>query len=119
MSDQGSRLKSAAENAASQVTGAMLGKAVGVAAAVVAGAVAVTAFRKRGDSAQEESIFHLRQSDEEWELDMEGTDAPKATFATKEEGIAAARELARQSAPCELVIYRTDGSEQDRHTYAE
>ncbi len=90
--------------------------AVGVAAAVVAGAVGVRAFRRKGNS-KEESIFSLRQDGDSWILELEGASSPTATFETKQEGLDAARQLAHDSAPCELVIYRTDGSLQDRHSY--
>lgn len=91
--------------------------AVGVAAAVVAGAVGVRAIRRRAAGGEVESIFHLRQDGERWLLELEGAETPKATFDTKQEGLAAARELAHKSIPCELIVYRTDGSVQDRHAY--
>ena len=102
-----------------QMAGKHVGKAVGLAAAAVASAIVVRAFRKFTDSdVGEEPIFHLKQHDDSWALLLEGEKEPKATFETKEEGLKAARELAQRSLPCELVVYRMDGTIQDRHSYA-
>lgn len=97
--------------------GKNVAKALGVAAAALAGVVAVRAVRRKKGSNQEETIFHLKQADDQWALMIEGEDTPKATFATKDEGLKAARELAQQSTPCELFVYRVDGTVQDQHTY--
>lgn len=95
-----------------------VGKAVGVAAAAVASAIAVRAFRRLAGTNEEESIFHLKQMNDEWALLLEGESKPEQTFSTKEEGLKAARELAQKNMPCDLVVYRMDGTIQDRHSYA-
>lgn len=94
--------------------------AVGVAAAVVAGAIAARAVRgQQNGSGDQSSIFHLRQDGDSWLLELEGSSSPEGTYPTKREGLTAARELAHKCAPCELVVYRTDGTVQDRHAYEE
>lgn len=113
------RNKSRLKGAMSDVTKKGVAKAVGMAAAMVASAVVMRAFRNKGGKSNGQSIFSLKQEGEKWILETSGKDTPAAQFDTKEEGMSAAREMARKAAPCELVIYRTDGSVQDRHNYGE
>lgn len=94
-------------------TGVKVATAVGVTAAVVALAAVV---RKR-TSGGKRTVFHLEPDDEGWCLTIEGEGKVEARFDTKEDGLEAARELAHQASPSELVIHRADGSEQDRHRY--
>lgn len=89
---------------------------VGLAAAVAAGLAAIRKARSRL-AAGEVSIYRLEPEGEGWKLTLgEDVDA-QAHFESKEEGLAAARELANEQAPSELVVCRTDGSEQTRHRY--
>lgn len=91
---------------------------IGIAAATAAGITAIRAARKRAH-AEEVIVYHLEPDDEAWKLTVEGVSGTKATFDTKEEGLAAARALANKKAPSELVIHLADGAEQRRHRYEE
>jgi hypothetical protein len=86
--------------------------AVGVAAVAAAGvAVARAARSGRRD------ILRVTPRGERWEVRVEGNKNPSKVFDTKEEAVAAAREMAHRRLPSELVIHRADGSEQDHHSY--
>ncbi len=94
------------------------------AAAAAAGALAVVtgalaALIRRRHSEGKRSVLHLEKATEGegWRLGLKGEAEAEATFATKEEGLAAARELAGKDAPSELVVHREDGTVQDRHRY--
>lgn len=103
---------------------AMSGKqkaaAAGIAAAAVAGVAAhrMRKSRSKNNSPDPEKIYHLQPHGEGWQLTLEDSTGIQASFETKEEGLAAARALASENGPSELVIHRTDGSEQTRHQYA-
>ncbi len=90
---------------------------LGVAAAVAAGVAAIRKARSSSRALEELSVYHLEPVDDSWKLTLEGVTGAQAVFDTKDEGLAAARELANDQAPSELVVYRTDGSEQTRHRY--
>ena len=90
---------------------------VGAAAAVALGVAAIRKLRPARGEGDAMSVYHLEPQEEGWKLTLEGALGAEAHFDTKEEGLAAARELAGEQAPSQLVVHRSDGSEQSRHRY--
>jgi hypothetical protein len=84
---------------------------VGVAAAATAGIV--IARRASGAAA-----YVVASADDGWSVRADGASSPISTHATKRDAVESARALARANAPSELVIHRTDGTVQARHSYA-
>jgi hypothetical protein len=89
--------------------------AVGVAAAAAAAGVSL-ALLKRRSSSRSRNVFRIEPDETGWRL-TNGESSQTQTFTTKSAALQAARELAQLNAPCELVVHRSDGSEQDRHRY--
>ena len=92
--------------------------AVAVGAAAVTAAIVAAIKKRRASGAV--NVLHLEpvpQSDG-WRLILEGEKEAEAVFDNKSDADSAARELAREWAPSELVVHRLDGSEQDRHSYS-
>jgi hypothetical protein len=85
---------------------------VGVAAAVATGIAAV----RRGRAM---AAYVVQPGNDGWALSTDGASSPLSVHATKREAVAAARELARKHLPSQLVIHRTDGTIQARHSYGE
>jgi hypothetical protein len=84
--------------------------AAGVAAMAAAGIVA-------GRRARADGAYHVRPGNESWDVAMAGVDTALASHPNKRDAVAAARRLAREHAPSELVIHRSDGTVQARHRY--
>lgn len=89
--------------------------AIGAAAAAVAGIAKVIS--KRRAQGQLTKLRLEPHGDDHWRLLLDGDKSAHAEFDTKSDATEAARKLARESAPAELVICRADGTEQDRHVY--
>ena len=94
----------------------LLTAGIGAAAALAAGAVAIRKAAIRADS-DGLSVVSLEPDRSGWKITVEGQLEPHGRYQSKKAGVAAARALARERAPSELVIYRRDGREQDRHRY--
>lgn len=90
---------------------ALAAVAAGTTLAAVAGALATSMLRPRV------SRIHVEPEGDGWRLRVAGDRNGTRTFATKRAAVAAGRDGARAVAPSELVILRTDGSEQARHRY--
>jgi hypothetical protein len=86
---------------------------VGVAAAAVAAGVVVA---RRGKAL---AVYVVRQGEDGWALSSDGVASALSVHATKREAVSAARELARQQLPSQLVIHRADGTIQARHSYTD
>jgi hypothetical protein len=84
--------------------------AAGLAAVAAAG---IVVSRRAGA----EVVYHVRPGKGGWAVVTEGSDTPMDTHATKREAVTAARQLAGQNAPSQLVIHRTDATVQARHRY--
>jgi hypothetical protein len=56
-------------------------------------------------------------SDEGWTVEIEGTSRPLSVHATKDEAVDAARAIATERAPSHLVVYKKDGTIQDKISY--
>jgi hypothetical protein len=91
---------------------AIAGAAVaGVAAAAATAGILV---RRRGGTP---ITYHVRPTEDGWTVGPEGADAPASTHSTKRAAVTEARRLAGEHAPSQLVIHRTDGTVQARHSY--
>lgn len=97
--------------------GRVLATAAGVAAVAAAG-VAAKKFLGKSDNGFSK-IYLVAPNDDGWEVKAKGASQASGRFATKEEALEAARELAHKAAPSKLVIHRADGSEERSHTYGE
>lgn len=66
-------------------------------------------------------VFHLAPNSgaEGWKVEAEGAEAPVGVFATKDEALSAAREIARKAEPSRVVVHRLDGTIQSRFAYGE
>jgi hypothetical protein len=91
-----------------------------VAAAVGAGvaAVAATAGVVAARRARTPKVYIVARDGEEWSIRAAGAAAAASVHATKRAALDAARALARDAAPSELIIHRVDGTVQSRHGYA-
>ena len=81
-------------------------------------AAALAAFRTyRAQTTATETTINLEPAENGWKVTMEGKVDTEAHFETKKEALEAARELAHDVAPSELVVYTSEGKEQTRHQY--
>jgi hypothetical protein len=56
-------------------------------------------------------------SDEGWTVEIEGTSRPLSVHGTKDEAVEAARAIATERAPSHLIVYKKDGTIQDKVSY--
>ena len=89
--------------------------AIGITAAA-ATALAIRHVAKRRDNDDTTRLRVRAESDEGWRIQVDGKDE-EAVFDTKDDALTAARRLAHEKAPSELLIHRHDDSLQDRHHY--
>lgn len=90
-------------------------KIAGMAVAGAAGVAAAVRYLKKGP--RDGSTLHVVHDGEGWSITADGRDDAIETFATKKEAVSAARTAAAKAAPSDLVIHRTDGSVEERHSY--
>ena len=64
-----------------------------------------------------EPVVTVTASEEGWAVQIEGTANVLATHATKDEAVEAARALAAERAPSHLIVYKKDGTIQDKVSY--
>jgi hypothetical protein len=90
-----------------------------IAGAAVAGvaAAAATARIIVGRRGRTPVTYHVRPVEDGWTVGPDGAGAPASTHATKRAAVTEARRLAGEHAPSQLVIHRTDGTVQARHSY--
>lgn len=88
--------------------------AAGAGVATIAGLVTVRAIKRKGPT-----VIRVEPAPESWQLRVSRDEQATRVFGTKKEAVSAARQLAHQRAPSELVIHRADGSVQARHAYDE
>jgi len=92
--------------------------AIAGAAALGAAGVAAAAlhFLRRGPRGA--AIFHVAPDEEAgWTLKAEGSREPLEAFRTKGSAVRAARKVAADAAPSELVIHGRDGAVLKSHSY--
>ncbi|MFN0169552.1 MAG: DUF2188 domain-containing protein [Bryobacteraceae bacterium] len=59
----------------------------------------------------------VRREDRGWIVSREGTKGTRRAFARKPDAVAAAKVLARDTQPSQVVIYNSDGRIQEYRTY--
>lgn len=64
-----------------------------------------------------EPTITVTATDEGWAVTVEGTERPLSVHETKELAVEAARAIATERAPSHLVVYKKDGSVQDKVSY--
>lgn len=64
-----------------------------------------------------EPTITVTASEEGWAVTVEGTERPLSVHETKELAVEAARAIATERAPSHLVVYKKDGSVQDKVSY--
>lgn len=67
----------------------------------------------------ERKVYHVTTHDEGWQVKAEGAERATSVHPTKNEAVAASRELATAQEPSEVIIHRVDGTIQNRNTYGE
>lgn len=67
----------------------------------------------------ERKVYHVTTHDEGWQVKAEGAERATSVHATKNEAVAASRELATAQEPSAVIIHRVDGTIQTRNTYGE
>ena len=98
-------------------------------ALVVSGIAARSYWKKsKAKTNQEDNgkVFRLQSADDGWKISLDGAESAEGIegiegieteFSTKAEAMIAARELAQNNQPSEVVVYLEDGAEQARHLY--
>jgi poly(hydroxyalkanoate) granule-associated protein len=64
-------------------------------------------------------VYHVTVHDEGWKVEAEGATRATSVHGTKNEAVSAAKELAQNQRPSQVVIHKQDGSFQTEHTYDE
>ena len=59
----------------------------------------------------------MTAAEEGWAIQVEGTANVLSTYPTKDEAVEAARALAADRAPSNLIVYKKDGTIQDKVSY--
>jgi hypothetical protein len=65
----------------------------------------------------ERKVYHVLWTEEQWKVEAEGATRATSLHNTKDEALAAARELAQAQTPSQIVVHRMDGSVQTQYTY--
>ena len=64
-----------------------------------------------------EPTMTVLATEEGWTVEIEGTSRPLSVHATKDEAVEAARAIATERAPSHLIVYKKDGTIQDKVSY--
>jgi uncharacterized protein YdaT len=62
-------------------------------------------------------VYHVAPSDDRWEVKAEGAQRATKLTDTKKEALAAAKDLAKNQKPSQVIIHKMDGTIQTEHTY--
>jgi poly(hydroxyalkanoate) granule-associated protein len=65
----------------------------------------------------EQAVYSVKAGETGWTVEKLGDGVPAGIYATKEEALEAARAIASEHTPSQLVVYRKDGSIQDTLAY--
>lgn len=71
----------------------------------------------RSAPAEVRNVYHVAAHEDGWKVEAEGAARATSLHGTKEEAVAAAKELAQGRAPSQVVIHKKDGSFQTELTY--
>jgi poly(hydroxyalkanoate) granule-associated protein len=69
--------------------------------------------------AADRKVFHVAPHEEGWKVEAEGATRAASVHTTKEEALAAGRELAKGHLPSQVVVHKKDGTIQTEYTYDE
>lgn len=64
-------------------------------------------------------VFRVASHEDGWKVEREGDTTPVSVHGTKEQAITAAREVARNAEPSEVVVHKMDGTVQSRFGYGD
>ena len=70
-------------------------------------------------AAETRTVYHVSTFEDGWKVQLEGADEPMATAATKDEALEAARGLAKDREPSQIVVHKMDGTIQHSYSYGE
>lgn len=62
-------------------------------------------------------VYQVKWADEQWKVEAEGATRATSVHPTKDEAVTAARELAHNQEPSQVVVYKMDGTIQTRYNY--
>jgi len=68
-------------------------------------------------TAVEERVVHVVPNDNGWNVTVEGEEGRESSHDVKKEAVSAARELAKEHAPSQLVVHKQDRSVQETFSY--
>ena len=93
--------------------GKILAGAAGLAAAATAAGAVI--YKKKSNSGR--TVYHVKPDGEGWTVKGDGAERASSTHGTKKEALTAARELAHNKVPSQLVVHKADGSVQEKWSY--
>lgn len=67
----------------------------------------------------ERKVYHVTATDDGWKVQAEGAERAAVVKDTKEEALNAARELAKNQEPSQVVVHKMDGKIQNSFTYGD
>ena len=108
---------SSSKKSSSGGKGKIIAATAGVAAAAAAAGVAYYRGTKGGESTDKRSIYHILPGDDGWQVKGEGAERAVSNHSTKKEALSAARELAHNQVPSQLVVHKSDGTIQESWSY--
>lgn len=108
---------SSATSAAKNNPGKVLA-AAGVAAATAAGYAVYRATRGSGSNDSDgRSVYHILPEKDGWQIKGEGASRAVSKHDTKKGALSAARDLAHNQVPSQLVVHKSDGTIQESWSY--
>jgi poly(hydroxyalkanoate) granule-associated protein len=69
--------------------------------------------------ARPKTIFHVAPHEDGWKVAAEGAKTPASVHTTKEEALTAAREIAKNAEPSQVVVHRMDGTIQTQFGFGD
>lgn len=64
-------------------------------------------------------VYHVAPHEDGWKVEAEGASRATSVHPTKDEALNAGRELAKNQAPSQIVVYKKDGTVQTEYSYDE
>lgn len=70
-----------------------------------------------GGSGADRKVYHVATHDEGWKVEAEGASRPTSVHETKSQAVTAAKELAQNQAPSQVIVHKKDGKFQNEVTF--
>lgn len=70
-----------------------------------------------GTAAVERKVYHVSSHEDGWKVELEGAANPTSVHGTKDEAVSAAREVAHNHTPSQVIVHKKDGKFQTEYTY--